>query len=441
MAANRPVKIRLETDEHVEVGKTTVVNVRLLDAHNADAPTPENIFLSINVRWPSGKVDAFIVPIAQGNARGQFQFTMKKPGICQLDVSEAHMAAGTAFILGTEVPMPSPVSDPPKKTMMRPMRMARAPVFRSGPDGAVISVGAATESDIQHGTASAIQFCAPTHTVLADERDSAEIRVFLLRPGGLENDATINLFSSMGSLAPSILTIPKGSISATIKLASKDTGTAVVQMPSSDPTMMPVGAMPAVHFVHAVTALDCAVSPPSISLIDHSQVVVRLLNENGNPAPSDAGQDVTLTIDNGRGELEKSTLRIPAGAYECRTNFSPTSIGAVQISGSTLGLPIEHADIHVTWPIAQLVFSLVGGLAGGFIAKLRQKYQHWRVLIGVVTGFLLYWAFIFGLLHVLPRGAALNPLSAFALSAIGGWQGTQVFSTLLSQLGLAKKST
>ena len=57
---------------------------------------------------------------------------------------------------------------------------------------------------------------------------------------------------------------------------------------------------------------------------------------------------------------------------------------------------------------------------------------------GSVTGFLLYWAFMFGLVRVLPAGAVLNPLSNFALSAIGGWLGTGVFSHLLRWLGIKK---
>jgi hypothetical protein len=48
--------------------------------------------------------------------------------------------------------------------------------------------------------------------------------------------------------------------------------------------------------------------------------------------------------------------------------------------------------------------------------------------IGVATGFLFYWACIFLGFTAARREVVLNPLSALALSAIGGWLQTEVFS-------------
>ena len=79
----------------------------------------------------------------------------------------------------------------------------------------------------------------------------------------------------------------------------------------------------------------------------------------------------------------------------------------------------------------------MGGLVGGLLAFLRHRGSRWpRIAVGGVTGFLLYWAFMFGLTRVIPRGFVLNPLSNFALSTIGGWLGTEVFTLLLKWLGL-----
>jgi len=78
-------------------------------------------------------------------------------------------------------------------------------------------------------------------------------------------------------------------------------------------------------------------------------------------------------------------------------------------------------------------------LVGGLLAFLRRRGTRWpRIAVGGVTGFLLYWAFMFGLVRVLPPSFVLNPLSNFALSTIGGWLGTEVFALLLRWLGLSK---
>jgi hypothetical protein len=66
----------------------------------------------------------------------------------------------------------------------------------------------------------------------------------------------------------------------------------------------------------------------------------------------------------------------------------------------------------------------------------RQGSKWWRAAIGLVTGFVLYWAVIFSVLNVIPRFIALNPLSAFALSTLGGWLGTEVFNQILKLLKL-----
>lgn len=45
---------------------------------------------------------------------------------------------------------------------------------------------------------------------------------------------------------------------------------------------------------------------------------------------------------------------------------------------------------------------------------------------------------MFGLMRIAPRGMVLDPLGNFALSAIGGWLGTEVFALLLNWLGIKK---
>src|SRR5262249_57488707 len=100
--------------------------------------------------------------------------------------------------------------------------------------------------------------------------------------------------------------------------------------------------------------------------------------------------------------------------------------GTVRMRGGSEALLNQTAQIGVRLPVGGLALSVIGGLAGGWLAFLRRRSARWtRVATGGVTGFLLYWAFIFGLMRVMPHAFVLNPLSSFALSVIGGWLGTE----------------
>jgi hypothetical protein len=60
-------------------------------------------------------------------------------------------------------------------------------------------------------------------------------------------------------------------------------------------------------------------------------------------------------------------------------------------------------------------------------------------VIGVITGFVLYWGFLLGVLPLLPHFAhafVLNPFTALALTILGGWLGTQVFTPVMKRFGL-----
>ena len=73
----------------------------------------------------------------------------------------------------------------------------------------------------------------------------------------------------------------------------------------------------------------------------------------------------------------------------------------------------------------------MGGLLS---AATRRGGNITRAVIGLVTGFLLYWACIFLGLASLGRGVVLNPFSALAISAVGGWLQTEVFTSIWSAL-------
>jgi hypothetical protein len=174
-----------------------------------------------------------------------------------------------------------------------------------------------------------------------------------------------------------------------------------------------------------------------ITLVDNAEIILRLLDKDNNPVATDEPRLVSLAIDAGRGEIAARELTIDIGKFEARTAFMPTWRGRVIVSGSTPNLPITTVWLQVTLPLTLLSLSALGGLVGGLIAFwVGKDSRWWRVAIGLVSGFVLYWAFVFGVLGILPRAVVLNPLSAFVLSTLGGWLGTEVFTQILKRLGL-----
>jgi hypothetical protein len=100
--------------------------------------------------------------------------------------------------------------------------------------------------------------------------------------------------------------------------------------------------------------------------------------------------------------------------------------------GTTLYLQDQSARFIVTISFLLLVLCAVGGTLGGLVSYLTQKPSaSWaRIFIGLITGFVLYWAFLFGAVHLssFSHGFLFNPFVAMVLSIIGGWIGTNVFT-------------
>lgn len=278
--------------------------------------------------------------------------------------------------------------------------------------------------------------------MLADGKDAATIHVFYGSEEGVAlSPIRVRLFSSSGRLEPMPpLVIPQGEDYAQATLTSNKVETITIEFLGSTPEVPVPGARQLqIKFGPPITQLGLDASPPKINLVDKSDLVVRLLNETGTtPIATDTVRQISFTIEKGGGEIEQKELAIPAGRSEGRTTFLPTKLGEVEISASTPDLQPATVLLNVTPPFSLLSLSLLGGLAGGVIAFwMTAKSKWWRVAIGFITGFVFYWAIIFGLLDVLPRAIVLNPLSAFAISTLGGWLGTEVFTRVLKPFGPA----
>ena len=106
------------------------------------------------------------------------------------------------------------------------------------------------------------------------------------------------------------------------------------------------------------------------------------------------------------------------------------------MAASTPAILTKSTTLRVTLPTLLITLTAAGGLVGGVMAFWTKRTRWWRVVIGLFTGFVLYWAMIFGFLQSIPRAAALNPLSAFAIAIIGGYIGPQLLGVLAQRFGV-----
>ena len=196
-----------------------------------------------------------------------------------------------------------------------------------------------------------------------------------------------------------------------------------------------------IRFGEPITKAELDASPPMISLMEKSNLIVALTDDDRHKLPTETERRVRFLLQpqaaqTGRGDFDYDELVIPAGRRDGSRTFLPYWPGTVTVLVSVDNLPDASAPLQVSWPLWHLIFTAVGGLVGGMFAYwVRKDSRWWRIPMGAITGFILYWAIIFIFRTKISHSSVLNPLSAFGFAAVGGWLGTEVFSLVLKSVG------
>lgn len=413
--AGTPVKLAVSSDRSsVWTGQTPHLEVKLLDANNRPVDSPKRWELSIDITAPDGSVTTRPLVMEPGDHSKTIQLPVDKAGVWKVVAKDKQLMEAAAVL----------------NAMTQPTQ-------RAGDDG--LSVEQLLRSR-QRVIPQVELRVTPQRTLLADGRDSATVYGLLSGNDAIATtDIKLRLHNSDGTLQPAELTILKGEFSGTAQLISDHPGNVAVEYLGAVPAAKLIGKDSlSVKFGPPITGIEIKASPPQISLLESAEVVVRLLGNDNVPLATDQPRDIFLTIEQGSGQLGTHQFNIPAGSAEGRASFTPTTVGNVVLAAASPNLVTTQVPLQVTWPITLLITSAIGGLVGGLLAFAMEKgARWWRSAIGLVTGFVLYWAVIFIGINDLAGGYAINPLSALAISVIGGWAGTQVFTPLLKRLGVA----
>jgi hypothetical protein len=468
-AASRPVKLAITaTVSPVGDGATADVAVSLRDAENKSVVAPGDLTVRIEAREFSG-VQRLSTAIKAGSESARCSFPLHEGGIIEFWASHAELRPDTTFV---RLKPFAPSSQPAPGYTPNSVSGTGAPDTHLGKEVAKVGqtakdIGNTAKSfqDTIHQLGSFFGSIRPgsdqpaflagsqDRRYLADGQDAAIIQVFLGQPASKKTE--IQLQSSGGKLDPPNLMIDAGKDTGQTRLTSDKTGPVVVSFAKALPKIkLPPTNTLDFRFTPPIVRLNVRASPPQITLLETAELVVQLQDAHGETVATDEPRSISTAIVQGLAVIQSPTNVIPAGKFETRFVFCPTRSGVVGVKAFADNLPAELGEVRVSLPVMLLSLSAVGGSLGGLLAAfhaglpaavrngpLRRRLKNlpwWRMSVGLVTGFVLYWAFIFLSLGALPRAVLLNPFTALVSSLLGGWLGLNVFTLVLKRLHLSK---
>jgi hypothetical protein len=451
-----PVKLEIVPSAHaVDVGTGVTLDVILRAADNRIAAAPKALSVQLQVNAPSGPLTLPNIVISEGQRATQIQLQVTAPGMWAVRARNSELLEGGTVIYAKPA-LRSDLRGSESQLGQTDSLSAPPPPFAvaAGDDQAVQTRGiddlmtasrapAETEVAVAAPTATAgaattvLLATSPDRRLLADSQDAATIYAFL-RTGAASEDIRIQFVASLGTISPNPLIIKKGDFAAEAKLVADRVGRARIRYVAEQPEVTIEGSPDlSVDFAPPITQLQLRASPPVVSLLDTPQIVVELQDAEGRAVATDEPRRISLYLEKGNGEIAPVELEVAKDQATGRAGFTPWWMGTTTVAAVTPAILTKSTTLRVTLPTLLIALTAIGGLIGGVMAFWTKRTRWWRIVIGSVTGFVLYWALIFGLLQSIPRAAALNPLSAFAVAIIGGYIGPQLLGVLAQKFGVA----
>lgn len=478
-----PAKIEIAGRRASTSDSGVVMVVELRDPNNRPAPAREATSIEVQGRTESGKVEKTTVTIKKGETAASLNLPVKEPGLLEVTATNPQLAKGGTLIevrgkppvapRAQEPPAPpavsrafrleSPAAAPPPRHAFRAARaLPRLSASPAPPRGQQPSAPAASpapsvsESPEPAAAAAGTQPTAeesppagwnpvlklryyPTRTLRADETDPATIWASLQGDQAAPVDLQVYVGSDLGPLNPDPIKIAKGDRIGNARLVSTRPGPVQVWYEWSQPSGSSPDKPFTINFGPPVWGLSVEPTVPRINLFESAEVGIVPVNSNKQPVGSDGQRDVYLSLVSGAGQIVSSQLTFQPNQGRVITNFIPTWPGVVQFRARSDSLPDAFGTVTVTMPYFLIGLCAFGSLLGGLVAYWTEQAATWqRIVIGLVTGFVLYWALLFGVVHIpnFPNGLVVNPLSAVILPFIGGWAGTKVITLILKRVGL-----
>jgi len=423
------------------VGEDPVLTVRLIDPQGRPVPAPKDFTITVAATVKGANPITRSVRIEKGKTAQDFELKIGSSnvsGAVQIRATHPELVEGGAVLY-----------------IAAKKRPGRTRAYDSFEASLFDVVPARFQPDA--GKCMPNMLVAPMRPLKADGQDSAVVTI--VEP--VTVDTSFYLTTTVGTLDPNPILIKGGQALGTSRITSEIAKEAVVSCVRVVPSLATSGAEPVrIAFKQPVNAFSVEIAPPSISWVDRAGIIVTLLREQKIPVKTDDAVQISLHRDSGKGDIQPETFEIKAGEFEGRSMFLPYQKGPVHISVAIPNFLIESVDFEVTaLPYLMFMLPTFGGICGGLVASTWRpaekaggrrasspptnklvKRTLVRVMIGLLTGTLLHWAFVFNLVPALPRAVVMNQFSWFMLPAIGGWLGTKAFDVVLKAVGIGSLS-
>jgi len=449
---DRPVKLSVKTTSSVIVaGARVELEVVLQNTNNQAVKASKYFPLEIEIRQPSGKAENMSATIKTGGNAAKFQAQLNEPGLVKIYARHRELLEGSAFISVRptfklkQIPKPTPklaIKQEPTAFSLAPLTIGLgvgvgfdqvAPVMQ------LVSLATTpAPTPFPAGSQGSPKplltlCCSSQRRILADGKDEARIMLFLAEP--IATELRVHLTSSGGKLDPEVVVIPPAEPYGEARLTNDQPGPVTVKVQNSTPRVdLKTDEELKLSFAPPITKLDLQASPRKIYQGDRSDLIVLLKDEHDRPVMTDEARQISLTIESGRGEIGPKDFTIQPGNAGERASFTPVASGKVVVAAWASSLEVDREELEVDRATMLLIWSGIGGLLGGLLAFWSRSLKWWRLPMGSVTGLVFYWSATFVLLPLLPRVAVVNSWGAFAISVIGGWLGTKVFTLFLRRV-------
>ena len=473
-----PAKIEVVTESTaVTANSTAKLRVNLLDPENKPANAKKDVTIQVEGQLPSGNTQTSTVVVKAGESSGTVEMPAKEPGLVKVLASTPELASGGSVLNVRATHRDEPFNSATPSTSASPSQASPMPSVKPsasptawlmlhftrrlaciGLDGMLAMAMAEGQSAMLSASSSSTQeppaapltsgrvdwnpaltfMCVPERKIWADGKDAATIYANLPPDQVAPWDMLIYAMSSVGPLEPNPLVIPKGQNAGKARLTCDRPAAVWVRFMSSVPWAKGVSGLP-LKIEFGPTAVKVRPNPPNIGLFESTEVAVQLVDANGNSVIDDQKREVSVVIESGSGGLDLTSLTIEPNHSRVTTQFRPTLPGTVRLLAESPNLRADEKELFVATPTLILILCAAGGLIGGLVAYfIDTAAKRARIFIGVVTGFVLYWLLVFGLILIphFPHIAVFNPFSAAILGIFGGWLGTKVFSIGLQKIGI-----
>lgn len=450
-AINAALKVSVKPPpQGAREGDPVEFGIQLQNGKSQPATMPKDTQVEIQLLGSAGEVvRKGTCKIIAGVADGKCVVQAPKAGLYKIRTrtDNRELPEGTGYVLiraaGGRKKVDLQVPNQRERPAERLAFLTVAYQHPGGPAPATRSAGncSATQSRSRAKVILTINEGGETGGAFRASLESATIQAFFQADDGGSAPSNILVWLSPdhGEVDHQPLIIPKCSISGEAHLSSK--------YPVHASVIYTV--VPATYAVEAPAALRASFVRPivgigiipkgtqTLSLIDRGPIVAQFFDIDGDTIPTDSERTVTFVSDNSFISTKQQSVTLKAGDLSAQTEILPfwLGTGSIFVTTDRLKSPDPPHRVEVVGRTVMAV-CLLGGLAGGlvlFFVSGGSLYS--RLVVGVVAGIVLAWAYVFGLLPKVDGVVAHNYISVFVVSILGGYLGIKTFDLILKRFG------